>query len=138
MDFNKVYWKYEIGTDNQIEELEELTALIYKELIAKVIINRKVLDLVNTLGLKGYKANVVYYTTAMLNLLYGESINLQEVWERQALSDKWDNVIKEIAQKTLEFLRDSAGEQNVTQWAKKEQCWKQYYNDCKKQLKYIY
>lgn len=137
MDFNKVYWKYEIGTDNQIEELEELTAPIYKELIAKVIINRKVLDLVNTLGLKGYKANVVYYTTAMLNLLYGESINLQEVWERQTLSDKWDNVIKEIAQKTLEFLRDSAGEQNVTQWAKKEQCWKQYYNDCKKQLKYI-
>lgn len=137
MDFNKVYWKYEIGKDNQIEELKELTAPIYKELIAKVIINRKVLDLVNTLGLKGYKANVVYYTTAMLNLLYGESINLQEVWERQALSDKWDNVIKEIAQKTLEFLRDSAGEQNVTQWAKKEECWKQFHNDCIKQLKYI-
>ncbi|WP_186803779.1 hypothetical protein [Bacillus thuringiensis] len=49
---------------------------------------------------------------------------MQKFLERQALLDKLDNVIKEIAQKTLEFLRDSAGEQNVTQWAKKEQYWK--------------
>ncbi|MGG1592409.1 AIPR family protein [Terribacillus saccharophilus] len=137
MEFNKAYWKYEVGKDNQSRELEEVTALIYKELIAKVIINRRVEILVDTLGLKGYKANVIYYTTAMLNLLHKESINLQEVWEKQILSDRWDNVIKEIAQKTLEFLRDSAGDQNVTQWAKKEQCWQQYRKECGKQLKYI-
>ncbi|MGE6489643.1 AIPR family protein [Paenisporosarcina sp. NPDC076898] len=138
MDQNKIYWKYEKGDDNQIEELEEMTATVYKELIARVIVNRKVQIMVETMGLKGYKANVIYYTTAMLNLLYGKEINLQEVWEKQSLSDKWDNVIKEIAQRTLEFLRDSAGEQNVTQWAKKEQCWKQYKEECQKFLSFIY
>lgn len=138
MDQNKIYWKYEKGDDNQIEELEEMTASVYKELIARVIVNRKVQIVVETMGLKGYKANVIYYTTAMLNLLYGKEIDLQEVWEKQSLSDKWDNVIKEIAQRTLEFLRDSAGEQNVTQWAKKEQCWKQYKEECQKFLSFIY
>lgn len=137
MDFNKSFWKYEKDNDNQLSELEELTPALYKELIARVILNRKVQSVVETMGLKGYKANVIYYSTAMLNLLYGSKIDLQEVWKKQNVSDKWDNVIKEIAQKTLEFLRDSAGEQNVTQWAKKEQCWKQYKEECAKQLKYI-
>ncbi|MGD7045650.1 AIPR family protein [Jeotgalibacillus proteolyticus] len=137
MDFNKSFWKYERNNDNQLEELEEMTSSMYKMLIARVIINRKVQELVNSMGLKGYKANVIYYSTAMLNQLYGERINLEEVWNKQSLSDRWDNVIKEIAQKTLEFLRDSAGEQNVTQWAKKEDCWKQYVRDCKQQLRYI-
>ncbi|WEG11146.1 AIPR family protein [Pullulanibacillus sp. KACC 23026] len=137
MELNKKYWKYEARGDDKIDELVELTPLIYKELIAKVIINRRVQEMVNSLGLKGYKANVVYYTTAMLNLIYGDSISLEEVWGKQVLSDKWDNVIKEIAQRTLEYLRDSAGEQNVTQWAKKEECWTKYHNECKKQLKYI-
>ncbi|KOO45981.1 AIPR family protein [Priestia koreensis] len=134
MEFNKSYWKYEQGSE---DDLKELTGSLYKELIARVIINRKVQDIVNALGLKGYKANVVYYTTAMLKLVYGDSINLTETWDKQGLSDKWDDVIKEIAQTTLEFLRDSAGEQNVTQWAKKEQCWIQFHNKCKKQLQSI-
>ncbi|MCA1054318.1 AIPR family protein [Rossellomorea aquimaris] len=137
MEQNKSYWKYEKNSENQLKELEDFTSIMFKRLIARVIINRKVQDVVNTLGLKGYKANVVYYSTAMLNKLYGDSINLEEVWNNQSLSDKWDNVIKEIAQTTLEFLRNSAGEQNVTQWAKKEQCWKEFVSECEKQLKYI-
>ncbi|MEW4327058.1 AIPR family protein [Rossellomorea marisflavi] len=138
MDQNKVFWQYKKNGSNELEELVEFTAQMYKHNIARVIINRKVQNVVNTMGLKGYKANVVYYSTSMLNQLHGESINLDEVWNKQNLSDKWDVVIREIAQKTLEFLRDSAGEQNVTQWAKKEQCWKQYVTECKQQLKYIY
>ncbi|WP_214834785.1 AIPR family protein [Exiguobacterium sp. E4787] len=89
-------------------------------------------------SLKGYKANVIYYTTAMLNVLHGKSISLHEIWESQSLSDKWDDVIKELAQYTLEFLKDSAGEQNVTQWAKKEQCWKQYHEKCQQHLKLLF
>jgi hypothetical protein len=137
MEQNKSYWKYEKNSENQLKDLEEFTSTMFKRLITKVIINRKVQEVVNTLGLKGYKANVVYYSTAMLNKLYGDSINLEEVWNNQSLSVKWDNVIKEIAQTTLEFLRNSAGEQNVTQWAKKEQCWKEFVSECEKQLKYI-
>lgn len=137
MEQNKTYWKYEKNSENQIKDLEEFTSTMYKKLIARVIINRKIQDVVNLMGLKGYKANVVYYSTAMLNQLYGGSIDLEEVWNNQALSNKWDNIIREIAQTTLEFLRTSAGEQNVTQWAKKEQCWKEFVSNCKKQLKYI-
>ncbi|WP_214834898.1 AIPR family protein [Exiguobacterium sp. E4787] len=51
MDYNKLYWKYNAEVSNQNEELEEITSSLYKELIARVIINRKIEDIVNTLGL---------------------------------------------------------------------------------------
>lgn len=135
MDLNKQYWKYEQDKDNNTIKLEEFTAPMYQELIARVIINKRVREIIEAQQLKGYKANVVYYTTAMLRKLYGERIILQEVWKKQNLSDKWDYIIDIIARETLEFLKQSAGEQNVTQWAKKEACWDLFKNECAKRLK---
>ena len=84
--------------------------------------------------LKGYRANVIYYTTAMLREIYGKEIDLQEVWQQQGLSKKWDNVIKIIATDSLNYLKESAGDQNVTQWAKKEKCWELFKEERYKQL----
>lgn len=128
MDLNKSFWKSE-------KDQTKMTLSVYQKLIAKSIINKRVQEIVDEMKLRGYKANVIYYTTSMLNHLYGEKIDLVEVWEKQALSDKWDEVIRIMADKTLSFLRDSAGERNVTQWAKQEACWIQFKEDCAKELK---
>jgi hypothetical protein len=128
MDLNKNFWKSE-GTSQ-----EKMTLSVYQKLVARSIINKYVQDLIDEMKLKGYKANVIYYTVAMLNHLYGERIDLVEIWEVQALSDKWDGVIRIIADKALTFLKDSAGDRNVTQWAKQEACWIQFKESCTKEL----
>ncbi|TDL67434.1 AIPR protein [Rhodococcus qingshengii] len=128
MELNKSFWKSE-------KDQTKMTLSVYQKLIGRSIINKRVQEIVEEMKLRGYKANVIYYTTSMLNHLYGEKIDLVEVWEKQSLSDKWDEVIRIMADKTLSFLRDSAGERNVTQWAKQEACWIQFREDCSKELK---
>ncbi len=123
MDVNSEYWKNGSDSDGGLMHMKHISEPFYKEIIARRIINGYVSDIVNTLGLKGYKANVNYYTVAMLNNLYGEKIDLLEVWDHQGLSNKWEDVVRTIAKQALTYLRGSAEDQNVTQWAKKEECW---------------
>ncbi|MDF2789532.1 MAG: hypothetical protein K0S80_2630, partial [Neobacillus sp.] len=128
MDLNKVFWKSEGNSQSK------MTLSVYQRLIARSIINKRVQEIVEEMNLRGYKANVIYYTASMLNHVYGEKIDLVEVWEAQALPDKWDEVIRIIADKTLSFLKDSAGDRNVTQWAKQEACWSLFKESCSKEL----
>jgi hypothetical protein len=126
MELNKSFWS---GNTQ-----EKITLTVYQKLIGRAIINIRVKEIVDKMKLRGYKANVIYYTVAMLHHLYSDQIDLVRVWEEQSLSDKWDDVIEVIADKTLYFLKDSAGERNVTQWAKQEACWVQFKETCTKEL----
>ncbi|MEJ9114873.1 AIPR family protein [Bacillus paramobilis] len=135
MDQNRKYWKHERSQDDKHQQLIDVTVEIYQELIAKSIINKHISKVIDQIKLKGYRANVIYYTTAMLQHIYGEEIDLQEVWKKQKLSQKWDNVIRTIATDSLNYLKESAGEQNVTQWAKKEDCWERFKAERYKQLR---
>lgn len=127
MDLNKTFWS---GSTQ-----DKITLSVYKKLIARAIINQRVKEIVDEMKLRGYKANVNYYTVAMLHHLYSEQIDLVGVWEEQALSDKWDDIVRTIADKTLFYLKESAGERNVTQWAKQEACWIQFKENCSQELK---
>ncbi|MDI6678687.1 AIPR family protein [Bacillus wiedmannii] len=127
MDLNSLYWKQSSITNDEGEVIKSILSIdneYYKKLIARKVINAFVTEIVESMKLKGYRANVIYYTVAMLNYLYGKEIDLIEVWQHQALSNKWEDVVRTIANNALNYLRESAGDQNVTQWAKKEDCWK--------------
>ena len=126
MEANSQYWKQSNVTNDNGEvtgKMQQIDSDYYKKLIARRIINDFVLDIVNSMGLKGYRANVNYYTVAMFKHLYEDKVDLLEVWNKQSLDDKWTSVVRTIAENTIVYLRESAGEQNVTQWAKKEECW---------------
>lgn len=126
MEANSQYWKQSNVTNDNGEVtgmMQQIDSDYYKRLIARRIINDFVLDIVNSMGLKGYRANVNYYTVSMFKHLYGDKIDLLAVWNNQSLDDKWTSVVRAIAENTIVYLRESAGEQNVTQWAKKEECW---------------
>lgn len=127
MDLNKSFWS---GST-----LDKITLSVYQKLIARAIINLRVKEIVDEMKLRGYKANVLYYTTAMIHQVYSEQIDLVGVWEEQSLSEKWNDIIRIIADKTLSYLKESAGERNVTQWAKQEACWIQYKETCSQELK---
>jgi hypothetical protein len=137
MEQNKQYWKYDKDENGELIPLSIVNLQIYQRLLARTIINLHVTNIVESMQLQGYRANVIYYTVAMLHHIYGKRIELLDVWNRQTLSDKWDEVIQIIADKTIFFLRDSAGERNVTQWAKQEACWVQFKDEYTKQLSHI-
>ncbi|WP_077215292.1 AIPR family protein [Bacillus dakarensis] len=128
MEANKSFWKTEGSSQSK------MTLSVYQKLIARSIINLRVREIVNEMNLRGYKANVIYYTVAMINHLYSDKIDLVNVWEKQSLSDSWDEVIRIIADKALSFLKVSAGDRNITQWAKQEACWIQFKETCSKEL----
>lgn len=123
MNMNSQYWKHGVDENGEIISVKNIDSDFYKLLISRKIINSYVTEIVNQMHLKGYRANVIYYTVAMLGYLYGNRINLMEVWEKQDLSNEWDAIVKVIAQNALDYLRDSAGDRNVTQWAKQSICW---------------
>lgn len=124
MNANNIYWKSGVDEDGAQTNPKSIDDNFYKLLIARKVIYNFVEEVVISLNLKGYRANVIYYTVSMLSYLYGNRINLLDVWDKQQLSNDWESIVRIIASNTLEYLRDSAGDQNVTQWAKKEDCWK--------------
>ncbi|MGD6878409.1 AIPR family protein [Bacillus infantis] len=127
MDLNKTFWS---GSTQ-----DKITLSVYQKLIGRAIIYQRVKEIVDEMKLRGYKANVIYYTVAMIHHLYGGQIDLVGVWEEQSLSDRWDDIVRTIADKTLFYLKESAGERNVTQWAKQEACWIQFKETCSQELK---
>ena len=126
MNLNSQYWKHTLDSNGESISVKSIDSDYYKTLISCKIINLYVTDIVNEMNLKGYRANVIYYTIAMLGHIYGNQINLIEVWKKQSLSNEWDSIVKTIAQNTLNYLRDSAGDRNVTQWAKQSACWDEF------------
>lgn len=124
MDLNSQYWKLSLNDSEEYSNpIQNISSDFYKELIARKLINVYVAKIVDGMQLKGYRANVIYYTVAMLGYIYKERISLIDVWSMQELSDDWKDVVRIIAANALNYLRESAGEQNVTQWAKKQDCW---------------
>ncbi|CUB32536.1 MULTISPECIES: AIPR family protein [Bacillus] len=123
MNVNSRFWKSNTNEKGESTSLDEIDSDFYKQLISRKIINSYVTDIVNEMNLKGYRANVIYYTVAMLGHIYGRQINLMEIWESQSVPNQWDSIVKIIAQNALNYLRDSAGDRNVTQWAKQATCW---------------
>ncbi len=83
------------------------------------------------MNLKGYRANVINYTVAMFGYLYSDQINLSDVWKKQSLSNKWDDITRTIALSTLNYLRDSAGDRNVNSMGKQEVCWEEFKEEAK-------
>lgn len=129
MALNSTYWKYDLDSDG-MSLIKSIDQDYYKLLIARCIVNNYVAEIVGKLGLKGYRANVVYYSVAMFNFLYGKQLNLKDVWiKRQGLGE-WEEPINIIANRSIKYLRESAGDRNVTQWAKSEECWEGFKKEC--------
>ncbi|MEK5208591.1 AIPR family protein [Psychrobacillus sp. FSL H8-0510] len=129
MALNSTYWKYDLDSDG-MSLIKSIDQDYYKLLIARCIVNNYVAEIVGKLGLKGYRANVVYYSVAMFNFLYGKQLNLKDVWIKQQGLGEWEEPINIIANRSIKYLRESAGDRNVTQWAKSEECWEGFKKEC--------
>jgi hypothetical protein len=88
---------------------------------------------------KGYRANIVTYTLAFLHQaicrqFFGNDLDLMFIWNRQEVPKILTNEIVKITRLVFDVITDPKRETiNVTQWCKRETCWK-HVQDCKVEL----
>ena len=80
---------------------------------------------------QGYRANIVAYSLALLRHLINEqyeekSLNLQQIWNNQRVPEVLEGQLAVISKHIFYFITDEKRPiANVTEWCKKEQCWKE-------------
>lgn len=79
---------------------------------------------------QGYRANIVTYTIALLHELIEEQfpkrdLDLLNIWTRQMVPTTIQKVLVDLSELVYDKLTDSnRWVENVTQWCKREGCWK--------------
>jgi hypothetical protein len=104
----------------------------FKQLIAKAVVFRAAERIVSKAEWyrSAYRANIVAYSVSRLVVLVrevmpGKVLDLDRLWGRQRLSAALEDQLLEIGEVVQEALtHPPATWTNVTEWAKKEECWK--------------
>lgn len=96
----------------------------FKEMIAKAILFRTAQKLIRPL-FPAFQGNITTYTVSMLSLLVGENINLQSIWQAQAISYPLQQQIVSLSHEINKALHTGANGRMISEWAKKPECWTQ-------------
>lgn len=104
----------------------------FKNIVSKAIIFKETEKLVSSYEwykeIKAYRANIVTYTISLLAFIaknQGKEIDLNKIWLTQKLYPSIVSQIEITAKQVYDFLiSEDRTTQNVTEWAKREECWK--------------
>ena len=96
----------------------------FQQLCAKAIMYRAAEKIVQRQGFGGYRANIVTYTLSFLNLRTDNRLDLASIWKNQKLSDPLASAIEALCHHAHAFITNPPGGQNVTEWCKKDACWR--------------
>ena len=79
---------------------------------------------------QGYRANIVTYSLALLHRLIKKQfkdmeLDLQSIWLRQSVPDVLTSILEQISEQVFYKITDPHRPTiNVTQWCKRDACWK--------------
>jgi hypothetical protein len=82
----------------------------------------------------GYRANIVAYSIARMSQLAneienGKTLDLRHIWSQQTISQALEMQLSIITEAVFKTIVDPTREvENVTEWCKKELCWKRVEN----------
>jgi hypothetical protein len=96
----------------------------YKDCVAKAIVFKAAESLARKHGFPAYRANAICYTVAKFANAFDGKFDLAGVWDNQAVSESTTAWIEEAMPVIYNAIIESANGRNVTEWAKKEGCWK--------------
>jgi hypothetical protein len=96
----------------------------FESLVAKAILFKQTDKLIDALRLGGYKSQTVSYTISKIANVTGQRLDLRGIWRSQALPEELVSAIQDLAPEIHSALWSSAGTRNISEWAKKEDCWK--------------
>jgi hypothetical protein len=111
---------------------DEFNEEFFKRAVAKAILFRATEQLVSKQRWYqgGYRANIVAYAISKLSHLIdsigkGKVMDFRAIWSQQSLSRALEAQILGIAEAMFGIIvKPEGGFQNVTEWCKKEICWK--------------
>lgn len=123
------------NTSNQGVDFSEY---YWKKLIALAIIFKTTERIVSSQQwyqeIKAYRANIVTYSVAVImNKLEkkhtGKTVDFLRIWNTQSISSELESQLIKTTKEVFDFItRDDRTTLNVTEWAKKEECWKRAEN----------
>jgi len=106
-------------------EVPEPSQESYIDMISKVILFKECDKLVAKQNFGGYKAQINYYVIALLAEFHNDEVDDMDIWKRQSISPELSIRIEELILKVWNhFMNPEVVGINITQWCKKEDCWK--------------
>jgi hypothetical protein len=109
---------------------ESFNESYFKDLVAQAILYNSIRAAVSKQYWyqSGYLANIVTYTIAKISDAVAKAdrgkFDFDAVWQHQDISEATRNFALEVAERILKVLvSDDRPVANVTEWAKREQCW---------------
>ena len=95
----------------------------YKQLIAKAITYKEAERIARKHKFSSYRANAVAYTVALVAFKTVGRLNLKAIWDMQDIPNALYRVLDDWMPLVWDTIVTSAGTRNVTEWAKKTECW---------------
>ena len=95
----------------------------YKNIVARQILYKQTESIARKLAFPAYRANVVSYTFALISYRTLNRIDLSKIWATQAVPEEIISTITEWMPRVFDTIVESANGRNVTEWAKKPECW---------------
>ena len=106
-------------------EVPEPSLNSYISMISKVILFKACDKLVAKQKFGGYKAQINYYVIALLAEFHSDEVDDMEIWKNQDISPELSIRLEELIIKVWNhFMNPEVVGINITQWCKKEDCWK--------------
>ncbi|MYS81059.1 AIPR family protein [Embleya scabrispora] len=104
------------------------SAAYFRELVAKSILFEESRKLIRALSAaddhQGYLAQLTNYVVALLVDRAGGAVDLDRVWKSQSLPEHIAALLPGLLASIRPILTHPPGGANVTEWCKKEECWK--------------
>jgi hypothetical protein len=102
----------------------EPDATFYREVISQAIIYKRAARIGRQQKFSGYTANAVAYTVSLLAYRTAGRLDHSRIWNLQDVSPAVENALRDWMPHVHEEIVESAAGRNVTEWAKKEECWR--------------
>ncbi len=97
----------------------------YTEVVAKAIIYKTAEKIARRHAFTGYRANAITYTVALFSWRTAGRVNLSAIWAARQVSSAIESVLHDWMPEIHEAIVQTAGDRNVTEWCKKEECWRE-------------
>lgn len=118
---------YQLFVTDIKREKPTISAVYFKNVIAKGILFNTIDGIVKSKNLGGYKANMNAYLMASISFLSGGNLDLTYIWENQRVQKEVKEKVEQLVPIVWEHLTggSSGGNQssNVGEWSKKPDCW---------------
>lgn len=94
----------------------------FKGIVAKAIIYKAAQKVIRPL-FPAFQANITTYTVSLVAKLLGPKIDLDRIWQQQAVSVNLEQQIRIWSGEVAQVLNETASGRMISEWAKKPECW---------------